>query len=118
MRRGQYHINPALQRWEEANFQRLMQRKLQGARATVRRACGGVRGADGAMVWTPGVGWHAPGAVGMDADTKDTTVDGELAITRWCHDCVQKQRARCCVAYCTRMLSGLIQTIDEANGIP
>lgn len=73
MRRGQYNINPALNQWEIDNYKRLMQRKLAGARAAIRRASGaGGSGPGGAkQQWAPGVGWHSPASAGQLGDGMD-----------------------------------------------
>lgn len=61
MRKHRYHINPALQRWEEDNYARLMTRKLAGAKAAVAAGapavCGAPARAGRARLWVPGQGW-------------------------------------------------------------
>ncbi|KAL0040687.1 hypothetical protein WJX79_001823 [Trebouxia sp. C0005] len=40
MKRRPYHVNPALQTWEEKNYLKLMSKKIQAARSTVPKARG------------------------------------------------------------------------------
>ncbi|GBF92342.1 hypothetical protein Rsub_05544 [Raphidocelis subcapitata] len=61
MRRCIYHVNPALQRWEEENYARLMERKRRegAARGGALRALLPSGGGSGARArWVPGSGWQ------------------------------------------------------------
>lgn len=35
MKSKPYHVSPAVQKWEEENYKRLMERKVKGARSTI-----------------------------------------------------------------------------------
>jgi hypothetical protein len=35
MKTKPYHVSPAVQKWEEENYKRLMERKVKGARSTI-----------------------------------------------------------------------------------
>jgi len=72
-----YHVNKALQKWEEDNYQRLMQRKVQSARSTFKQGGSSAQSKGTAATadasrkqqqqqqWTPGAGWSC-------ADTQQT----------------------------------------------